>query len=75
MFENKISFHKSIKNLTNIDNRVNMVVENHEPKTKTKIENKKEMLVFGTELNSICSIIIFIPMPLLNYIKIVNVIK
>ena len=41
MFENKVIFHKSIKNLTDIDNRGHMIVENYEPKTKTKTENKK----------------------------------
>lgn len=34
------NFEKSIKNLANIDDKVNIVIDDYKPKTKTKYGNK-----------------------------------
>lgn len=70
VFENKFSFNKSIKNLDNIDYKLNMIAENYEPKTNDKTE-----LNTKPELNMNCLIIILISILLLNYRKNVNVIN
>ena len=70
VFENKVSFNKSIKNLDNIDYKLNMIAKNYEPKTNDKTE-----LNTKPELNMNCLIIILISILLLNYRKNVNVIN
>ena len=70
VFENKVSFNKSIKNLDNIDYKLNMIAKNYEPKT-----NDKTDLNTKPELNMNCLIIILISILLLNYRKNVNVIN
>ena len=70
VFENKVSFNKSIKNLDNIDYKLNMIAENYEPKTTDKTESNTK-----PELNMNCLIIILISILLLNYRKNVNVIN
>ena len=70
VFENKVSFNKSIKNLDNIDYKLNMIARNYEPKTNDKTE-----LNTKPELNMNCLIIILISILLLNYRKNVNVIN
>ena len=44
MFENKFSFIKSIKNLTDIEDKINTIIETYEPKIKPKIEDKKRII-------------------------------
>ena len=44
MFENKFSFIKSIKNLTDIEDKINIIIETSEPKIKPKIEGKKRII-------------------------------
>lgn len=46
MFENKIIFNKSIKSLTDINNKVNMIKQKYEPKTKARIDNKERDVSF-----------------------------
>ena len=70
VFENKVSFNKSIKNLDNIDYKLNMIAKNYEPKTNDKTE-----LNTKPELNMNCLIIILVSILLLNYRKNVNVIN
>ena len=70
VFENKVSFNKSIKNLDNIDYKLNMIAKNYEPKT-----NDKTDLNTKPELNMNCLIIILISILLLNYRKNVNLIN
>ena len=42
MLENKFSFNKRIKNFADIYIKVNMIIENYEPKTYLKFEGKKK---------------------------------
>ena len=57
--DNKIfNFEKSIKNLANIDEKINMIIDYYKPKTKTKYDDKKELLVFLMKLESLCLIFI-----------------
>ena len=46
VFENKIIFNKSMKNFTDIDNKVNMIVQKYEPKTKARIDSKERDVRF-----------------------------
>ena len=39
--ERLFKFEKSNKNLANIDDKVNFVIDDYKPKTKTKYANKK----------------------------------
>ena len=41
MDERLFKFEKSNKNLANIDDKVNIVIDDYKPKTKTKYANKK----------------------------------
>ena len=36
MFENMFVFRKFIKNLVDIDNKINKIIKNHKPKIKTE---------------------------------------
>lgn len=40
MFDKSFNSEKSIINLVNIDDKINMVVENKEPKTKVEYDNE-----------------------------------
>ena len=42
VFENLFDIKKSIKNLTIIDDKINMFIENYEPKTKVENEDTKK---------------------------------
>ena len=46
MFENMFVFRKFIKNLVDIDNKINKIIKNHKPKIKTECYGKKDLLVF-----------------------------
>ena len=41
-----IFFEKSIKNLANIDDELNMIIDYYKPKAKTEYDNKNKLLVF-----------------------------
>ena len=41
-----LNFEKAMKNLANLDNKINMIIDNYKPKTKTEYGNKKELLAF-----------------------------
>ena len=43
-------FDRSIKNLADIKNKINMVVGNYEPKTKVELENKKSVISIFNEI-------------------------
>ena len=54
--DNKLfNFEKSIKN---IGEKINMIIDYYKPKTKTKYDDKKELLVFLMKLGSLCLIFI-----------------
>ena len=54
--DNKLfNFEKSIKN---IGEKINMIIDYYKPKTKTKYDDKKELLVFLMKLESLCLIFI-----------------
>ena len=38
------NFEKSIKNLSDIDNRIHKIIDDYNPKAKTEYENKKRAL-------------------------------
>ena len=40
------NFEKAMKNLANLDNKINMIINNYKPKTKTEYRNKEELLAF-----------------------------
>ena len=64
-----------IKNLTAIDDKINMIVEEHEPKEKVRIEDKKGVISILHKTRKNILIIIFIPILLLNCINNINIIK
>ena len=64
-----------IKNLTAIDDKINMIVEEHEPKEKVRIEDKKGVISILHKTRKNFLIIIFIPILLLNCINNINIIK
>ena len=64
-----------IKNLTAIDDKINMIVEEHEPKEKVRIEDKKEVISILHKTRKNFLIIILIPILLLNCINNINIIK
>ena len=64
-----------IKNLTAIDDKINMIVEEHEPKEKVRIEDKKGVISILHKTRKNFLIIILIPILLLNCINNINIIK
>lgn len=44
MFDKSFNSEKSIINLVNIDDKINMVVENKEPKTKVEYDNETRVI-------------------------------
>ena len=44
MFDKSFNSEKSIINLVNIDRKINMVVENYEPKTKVEYDNETRVI-------------------------------
>ena len=46
VYDRMLNFKKSIKNLPNIDNKINMIIDDYQPKSETKYDNKKELLAF-----------------------------
>ena len=44
MIDEEFDFNIFIKNLTAIDAKINMIVEEHEPKEKVRIEDKKGVI-------------------------------
>ena len=63
------------KNLTAIDDKINMIVEEHEPKEKVRIEDKKGVISILHKTRKNFLIIILIPILLLNCINNINIIK
>ena len=53
MLENKFSFNKRIKTFADIYIKVNMIIENYEPKTYLKFEGKKKKKKIVITLNRI----------------------
>ena len=41
MDDRLFNFEKSIKNVANIDDKVNILIDDHKPKTATEYDNKK----------------------------------
>ena len=48
------NFKRSIKNLVNIDEKINATIDDYKPNTETKYDNKKELLAFQINLESLC---------------------
>ena len=46
VIQEEFDFNKCIKSLAAIDDEINTILENYEPKTKVEIKGKKESLVF-----------------------------
>ena len=54
MDDRLFSFKKSIKNLSDVDNRTHAIVDNYKPKTETKYEDKEGVVrVLNIVKNSI----------------------
>ena len=48
------NFEKSIKNLSDIDNKIHRITDNYKPKTETKYEDKKRIVnILNSVKNSI----------------------
>ena len=46
MDDRLFNFQRLIKNLSNVDHRKYMNIDDYKPKTETKYKGKKELLVF-----------------------------
>ena len=55
--------------MADINDKVNMIVENYEPKIYVETEGKKKLLVFWIVLVILASIIILIPILFVNCMK------
>ena len=75
VIDKEFDFNIFIKNLTAIDDKINMIVEEHEPKEKVRIEDKKGVISILHKTRKNILIIIFIPILLLNCINNINIIK
>ena len=45
-----MNFEKSIRNLVNINSKINVVIDNYKPKTNTRYENKKRVVSILNEI-------------------------
>ena len=54
MLENMFDFKKFIKNLVDIDNKINKIVKNHKPKIKTEIVVVKKIRYYFEQNMKIC---------------------
>ena len=62
--ENIFSFEKFIKSFVNIDRKINIIIENYQPKTKIKNGNNKKIVI--SKLKTLCLIFILILILLLK---------